>query len=88
MAGAPMSSFHGLPIRTSLMMTEAGDPVEVPRTLRERWLSRPWRPWQRTKTIVPQVPSKTAYRTPFAIWMHPVMLGQLSRELRAERKDD
>ncbi len=84
-AGTPQR-LHGLPIVTSLMMTEAGEPVQVARTLRERWLSRPWRPWPRFKTVTPQVPSKTVYRTPTSIIMHPARLAELRVMLQARKE--
>lgn len=74
-----MATLGGLKIATSVWLTEPGEPVQVARPWKERWLSRPWRPWQRTKTHVPQVPMKTAYRVGDTLFMHPAMKDELLR---------
>lgn len=71
--------FNGKHVITSLFMTEAGDPIEVRRGWRERLWSWPWRPWRRTRTIIPQMPSKTVYVTQNSIVIHPAMLDELRK---------
>lgn len=61
-------------------MTEAGEPVTVRRGWRDRWLSRPWRPWVATRIHVPQVPSRRIVQIGNSLVMHPA----IARELRAE----
>lgn len=44
----------------------------VPRSTRERWLSWPWRPWQKTKVIMAIVPdTESVYVTSGFIVCHP-----------------
>lgn len=71
--------FRGMPVVTSLFLTEAGEPIEVRRTWRERFLSRPWRPWKRTKAVIPQVPRRDALVMGGQILVHPAMLSELRR---------
>ena len=70
-------NLNGVEVITSVWLTESGEPVQVRRSWRERLFSRPWRPLRRTRTFVPQVPSKHAYRMGDRIVMHPAMLAQL-----------
>jgi hypothetical protein len=76
----PLSTFAGLRVIESVWLTEAGEPYQIRRSWKERWFSRPWRPLQRTRTVVPQVPMKGGYRlNNDTIVMHP----EIIRELRA-----
>lgn len=55
----------------------------VARTRRERWFSRPWRPWLKTKEIVTQVPNPefifvAATQTAYG---HPVIVRRLREQL-------
>lgn len=76
-------SYVGLQVIEDPNMTEPGAPIVVLRTFRERWFSRPWRPFRYTKTIVPQVPMRTTYvlEDRFVI-MHPAMAARLRQEVR------
>ncbi len=62
------------------------DPEErtVTRTWRERLLTRPWRPWERTKTVTVQVPSKTGYFLDYGrtLVMHPETAKRLQESLK------
>lgn len=49
--------YAGRAVHLNQLLTVAGDPIAVRRTWCERLLSRPWRPWQATRTEIPQVPS-------------------------------
>lgn len=48
---------RGLKIIENPNMVVAEDQV-VPRTAKERWLTLPWRPWQKTKVITLYVPDQ------------------------------
>ncbi len=73
--------FAGRKVITSPWLTEPGEPVTVRRTWRERFLTRPWRPWRSVRIVVPQVPSKRAVELPDGtLVVHPAMLQRL-REL-------
>ena len=75
-------TFAGFKIIESEYLTEAGTPVEVVRSWRERLFSRPWRPFQRTRTVVPQVPSRQVFRiNSNTLVMHPEMARKMRREL-------
>ncbi len=76
-----MSSFNGLRIIESVWLTEAGAPVEVHRTWRERLFTRPWKPWQTTRTVIPQVPMRGGICLGYGtIVMHPEAV-RLLREM-------
>ena len=67
------------------LLTEAGEPFERVRTWKERLFTRPWLPFKKTQTVVPQVPLKTAFKLPKgSLAMHPV----LANELRTMIKKD
>ena len=53
------TSIYGYDILQDVFMLEDGEPIEVPRTWRERWLTLPWTPWKATKTITLRVPSSS-----------------------------
>lgn len=79
---------NGYQVIESLHLTKAGEPYQVRRSWRERLLGRPWRPFAATRTVVPQVPSQTAFllnsRT---LVMHPEMHRELKRQLGAITHD-
>jgi len=79
-----MDPFRGMKIIESVWMTEPGEPVQVRRSWRERWLARPWRPWKATKMITPQVPMRAGYQMGDAVVMHPETLRQLKATLAQE----
>ena len=65
-------------------LTEDGEPCEVSRTWKERLFTLPWKPLQKTKTVIPQVPSKQIYGFPDGRWvMHPDTFHQLKVEIEA-----
>jgi hypothetical protein len=61
----------GLSIFENATLTEDGEPYEHPRTWKERLFTRPWRPLKATRTVIPQVPMKTVFKTQFGLVMHP-----------------
>ncbi len=73
------SPFVGVQITTDVNMVEPGAPCEVRRTWRERLFSRPWRPLQATRTVVPMVPSRQILRFANRLVMHPTMLDELQK---------
>lgn len=77
--------FNGIRVITSEWLTEAGEPVTVRRSWRERLLTWPWRPFQTTRTYVPQIPYRGAYKLPSGVMlMHPDTFRSLGcREDRA-----
>jgi hypothetical protein len=73
---------YGLKIYENPNLTVPGPPIQVPRTWKERFFSKPWKPWQATKTIVPMVPSKQIIKLPDgALVMHPEMHRELRKQL-------
>lgn len=73
-----MNTLSGFRVIESEYLTEAGEPVQVRRSWRERLFSRPWRPLRQTRTVIPQVPMKGGYRLgKHTIVMHPETLRQL-----------
>jgi hypothetical protein len=75
-----MFGIHGMRIVEDVNLTEAGAPITVRRTWRERLGTRPWRPLQATKTIVPQVPYRGALKLDaHTLVMHPAMVQELRR---------
>lgn len=81
-----MNNFTGLRIIESEHLTEAGEPYEVRRTWRERLLTRPFRPFVATRTVVPQVPYRGAFQlNAHTLVMHPAIVRQL-RDKGAESR--
>lgn len=75
-------SFQGLRVILSPLLTEQGDPVTVRRTWKERLLTRPWRPWQRTRTYTPEIPYRGAVRFgENSVIMHPTTWKNLKGTL-------
>lgn len=73
--------FNGLKVVESVYLTEPGEPMSIPRTWKERLWSWPWRPWQATRIIIPQVPQRGGTIIGDTIYMHPATVQQV-RELR------
>lgn len=78
-----MNTFSGFRVVLSPSLTEPGEPVQVPRTWRERLFTWPWRPWRTTRTYVPQVPSSQAYRVGDTLYLHPETWAALRRRFPA-----
>jgi hypothetical protein len=68
-------SIDGLRVFESLYAVRSGEPVEVPRSWGERLFTRPWRPFRRTRIVVPQIPM--AYKIGETLVAHPDFLAQL-----------
>lgn len=85
-----MVSFGGMRIITSEYMTEAGDPIQVRRTWKERidlrqpMFSWPWPPFVATRTVVPQVPRRDVLIVNGTLVMHPAMVGELREIAEAQ----
>lgn len=80
-------NYAGLEIHTNPMLVVPGKPFTVRRSLKERWLSWPWRPWRATKIVVPMVPDRTAYRTGNIVYMHPAMARELREAIPPARSN-
>ena len=76
---------EGFDVFTDLTMTESGEPYQERIPWSKRLFSLPWRPLKKTKTVVPQVPSKTAIRFQNRLIMHPEMLEVIKNHLSVER---
>lgn len=71
----------------SLYLTEAGEPQTVTRSWRERLWSWPWRPLQRTRIEIPQVPFRGGYKLANGtLVMHPETVAALRRAQEGETK--
>ena len=69
--------FNGLQVITSVNLTVPGEPVEIPRSWRERLFTRPWQPLKRTRTVTPQIPHPGALIMRDKILMHPATYQKL-----------
>jgi hypothetical protein len=49
-------TFGGIQIKVSPWAMVPGKPIQVKRPWRERLFSRPWRPWVKTRLVIPTVP--------------------------------
>jgi len=75
-------NLYGMKIVENALLTVAGAPYEVPRTWRERLFTRPWKPLNRTRTVVPQVPSRQIYTlTGGVLVMHPAMAAEIRKKV-------
>lgn len=73
---------EGMRVIESVYLIEDGEPYEVRRPWRERLFSRPWRPMQATRLVVPKVPYRGAFKlTDKTLVMHPETLRQLRKAL-------
>jgi len=69
--------FAGIQVIESPYCVTDGDPYSVVRSWRERLLTRPWRPWERTRMVTPKVP--TSYMVSGTLFAHPAIVAELRR---------
>jgi hypothetical protein len=74
-----MMPTFGLKVVTDINLVEPGESYEVPRMWKERLFTLPWRPFKKTRTVIPMVPSMTVYRYGDKLIMHPAMLEEYKR---------
>jgi len=75
-------TFNGMNVMASEYLLEDGEPYQERRTWRERLFTRPWRPLQATRTVVPKVPSTQGYiLNGNTILMHPEQIAKLRQQL-------
>lgn len=70
----------GYPVIYSVYCGTYEDKI-VPRTWRERLLSRPWRPWEKTKTVNEFVPNVLMVGSPPIIVAHPSLKDAVEAEV-------
>jgi predicted membrane-bound mannosyltransferase len=76
----------GLRIIESPLLTK-DEQRTVGRPWRERLFTRPWRPWQATKTVTVLVPSDQILRTPDNVLiMHPATADRLRATFVTDHK--
>ena len=81
-----MPLLSGFKIIESSFMVEDGDPYEKRRTWKERLFSMPWKPFKKTKTVIPKVPMRKVFRMKDnTIIMHPVIAAELRRQIDIDR---
>ena len=74
---------RGIRIIEDPNLVQDGKPRVVRRSLRERLFSRPWRPLQRTRTVIPKEPRIEALEIrPGVLVMHPATARALREVLR------
>jgi len=78
-------SFGGIKIIEDINMVVPGEPYEKQRTFKERWFTLPWRPFKKTKTIVPMVPSKEIICWENNFVMHPTAKEAILQEMARAR---
>jgi hypothetical protein len=70
--------FNGMRVILSPLLEQFGAPYEERRSWWNRLFSRPWRPFQKTRTIIPRVPYEGAYQiNKNTLVMHPVTFNKL-----------
>jgi hypothetical protein len=80
-----VNDFSGMRIIENANLTEPGEPVSVRRSWRERLFSRPWKPWQATRLVIPQIPYHGAIRlNDRTLIMHPGTLRELRKQLEGQ----
>jgi hypothetical protein len=74
-----MATLYGYQVITIPFLTVDGEPYEVIRTWKERLFTFQWRPFHKTNTITPQVPSRTTYvcKENNTIIMHPIIWEEI-----------
>ncbi len=58
---------------------------EVVRNFRERWLSWPWMPWVKTKTVTYRMPLEDIYMIGNNVFCHPAIAVRLRNVLVLSR---
>ena len=76
-------ALDGVPVILSEYLTESEERT-VLRGHLERWLSWPWRPWQKTKVVCVQVPSRQVLRFDGKLLMHPATWRSLAQAVEAQ----
>jgi hypothetical protein len=81
-----MMKLYGYQVITSPLLTVDGKPYQEKRTWKERLFSSPWRPFRKTNTIVPQIPSRTTYvcKENNTIIMHPIIWEEIKNSPKFE----
>ncbi len=75
-----MNTFRGMRVIESLYLEQDGEPVTVRRSWKERLFSRPWKPFQRMRTVIPRVPYRGVVKlNANTLVMHPAMVAELAR---------
>lgn len=59
---------------------------EVERTWQERWLSRPWRPFKKTRTVAESVPSDRVLVIDRTIFCHPDLAEKIKQAIDRQTK--
>lgn len=77
-----INHYNGFVFIENKLMTVPGEPYELVRTWKERLLSLPWRPLKKTKTVVPQVPSKEVIRAGNKLYAHPELIREMMQLIK------
>ncbi len=77
----------GMTIIESPFLTKEEQEI-VPRTWRERLFTRPWRLFEKTKTVTVRVPDPDLYSVAGMVYGHPVTVARLRESLALERIAD
>lgn len=76
--------WQGMRVILNQHLSQAGAPVTVRRSWRDRLLSWPWRPWIATRTHIPQVPSTEVLVMGNTLHMHPALWRTLKDQQERE----
>jgi hypothetical protein len=81
-----MYPLMGLQIFESSLMTKK---IEVPQTrnLKERFLTIPWKPWVKIKTVVKSVPREEIIKSGEVLICHPEIAERIRRELQRQEEN-
>lgn len=80
--------FQSMVIHESHLLTELGPERPVQRTWTERWLSRPWRPWQATKLVRVQEPMRDFIELDGRLYGHPETVRKLKSAMKERFNED
>jgi len=67
----------GFKVIEDINMTKEGEPYDVKRTLRERFFTRPFRPFVKTYSVTPMIPRTDILRMGNTLIMHPAQVDKL-----------
>ena len=62
------------------------EPVLIKKTFKERWLSQPWQPWHKYKTILKICPSNEIIKFDKTYICHPDMIAKIKAEIDVEEQ--
>ena len=86
MNGSYAGMYCGMEVIINIHLTIDGEPYEEERSWGERLFTRPWRPFRKTNTVIPQIPDNNVYMyKKDKLFMHPTIYKLIQDKIEKER---